>query len=74
MTTRDADPPPAEDRWTVKRLRTWTTDHFRKRGIESPALDADVLLDLDRVIQGELDLVTRPLIDHDRREQLGDLS
>jgi len=33
-----------EDRWTVKRLRTWTTDHFRKRGIETPALDVDVLL------------------------------
>jgi len=32
------------------------------------------LHNLDRVIQGELDLVTRPLIDHDRREQLGDLS
>ena len=32
------------------------------------------LHNLDRVIQGELDLITLPLIDHDRREQLGDLS
>ena len=41
----DADAPTTpEDRWTVKRLRSWTTDHFRKRGVESPALEADVLL------------------------------
>lgn len=31
------------------------------------------LYNLDRVVNGELELVTLPLIDHDRREQLGDI-
>ena len=31
------------------------------------------LYNLDRVIQGDLSLVTTPLIDHDRREQLGEV-
>jgi peptide chain release factor 1 len=31
------------------------------------------LYNLDRIIQGELGLITTPLIEHDRREQLGDL-
>lgn len=35
-----ADP----DRWTVGRLLTWTTDFLRKRGAETPRLDAEVLL------------------------------
>ena len=30
--------------WTIQRLLTWTTDFFRERGIESPRLDAEVLL------------------------------
>ncbi len=41
----------AEDRtdaatevWTVRRLLTWTTDYLRKKGAESPRLDAEVLL------------------------------
>ena len=32
------------DAWTVMRLLGWTTDFFRKRGSESPRLDAEVLL------------------------------
>jgi release factor glutamine methyltransferase len=32
------------DAWTVMRLLNWTTDFFRKRGSESPRLDAEVLL------------------------------
>ncbi len=32
------------DAWTVIRLLNWTTDFFRKRGSESPRLDAEVLL------------------------------
>src|SRR5947209_1031203 len=32
------------DRWTVGRLLTWTTDFLKKRGSESPRLDAEVLL------------------------------
>jgi release factor glutamine methyltransferase len=30
--------------WTVGRLLTWTTDYLKKRGAESPRLDAEVLL------------------------------
>ena len=30
--------------WTIRRLLTWTTDFFKTRGIESPRLDAEVLL------------------------------
>jgi release factor glutamine methyltransferase len=33
-----------DDRWTVGRLLTWTTDFLRRRGSESPRLDAEVLL------------------------------
>lgn len=33
-----------DDRWTVGRLLTWTTEFLRKRGSESPRLDAEVLL------------------------------
>jgi len=32
------------DVWTVIRLLKWTTDFFRKRGSESPRLEAEVLL------------------------------
>src|SRR3954454_24903001 len=42
-----AAPPPAADpdeRWTVGRLLTWTTDFLKRRGAESPRLDAEVLL------------------------------
>lgn len=34
----------AADAWTVMRLLNWTTDFFRKRGSESPRLDAEILL------------------------------
>ena len=30
--------------WTIQRLLAWTADFFRERGIESPRLDAEVLL------------------------------
>ena len=30
--------------WTIQRLLAWTTNFFRERGIESPRLDAEVLL------------------------------
>jgi len=32
------------DNWTIGRLLTWTTDFLRKKGAESPRLDAEVLL------------------------------
>lgn len=34
----------ADDIWTIRRLLTWTTDYFRKHGIEEPRLDAEILL------------------------------
>ena len=40
-----ATPTPDDpDRWTVLRLLTWTTDYLKRRGAESPRLDAEVLL------------------------------
>jgi release factor glutamine methyltransferase len=33
-----------EDRWTVGRLLTWTTDYLKRHGSESPRLDAEVML------------------------------
>jgi release factor glutamine methyltransferase len=33
-----------DERWTVGRLLSWTTDYLTKRGAESPRLDAEVLL------------------------------
>jgi len=45
-------PPPAhscaeslpDESWTVGRLLTWTTDYLKRRGSESPRLDAEVML------------------------------
>lgn len=33
-----------QEPWTVLRLLEWTTDFFKKRGSESPRLDAEILL------------------------------
>jgi len=30
--------------WTVKRLLEWTTDFFKKKGVETPRLEAEILL------------------------------
>lgn len=30
--------------WTIKSLLTWTSDFFKKKGVESPRLEAEVLL------------------------------
>jgi release factor glutamine methyltransferase len=32
------------DTWTIRRLLTWTTQHFEKKGIDAPSLTAEVLL------------------------------
>ncbi len=37
-------PADADDRWTVGRLLVWTSDFLKRRGSESPRLDAEVLL------------------------------
>ncbi|MGO8899202.1 MAG: hypothetical protein ACLQU5_12780 [Isosphaeraceae bacterium] len=33
-----------DEPWTISRLLAWTTDFLRRRGSESPRLDAEVLL------------------------------
>jgi release factor glutamine methyltransferase len=40
-TSMPSDP---DDRWTVGRLLNWTRDFLKKKGSESPRLDAEVLL------------------------------
>ncbi len=37
-------PDPRRRTWTVLELLRWTTDHFGKRGLETPRLDAECLL------------------------------
>jgi release factor glutamine methyltransferase len=36
--------PMAETAWTIKALLSWTTEHFSKKGLDSPRLDAELLL------------------------------
>lgn len=35
---------PQPEKWTIRELLTWTKDFFAKKGIESPRLEAEVLL------------------------------
>ncbi len=42
--TESAQQAAKDEPWTVLRLLKWTTDFFRKRGSESPRLEAEVLL------------------------------
>lgn len=58
--------PPPE--WTIASLVAWTTDYFRRRGIESPRLDAELLVAHALGLQ-RLDLYLRhdqPLNDAER--------
>ncbi len=34
----------AQERWTVQRIIQWTTEHFQKKGLDNPRLEAEVLL------------------------------
>ena len=34
----------AEERWTVLKVIQWTTEHFQKKGVDNPRLEAEVLL------------------------------
>lgn len=44
--------------WTIKALLAWTTDHFAKKGLDSPRLDAELLL--AHVLQcRRIDLIVR---------------
>src|SRR5258708_27635438 len=38
------DTPEIAERWNIGRLLGWTTDFLRRKGSESPRLDAEVLL------------------------------
>ena len=55
--------------WTVRRLLTWTTQHFEKRGVDAPRLTTEILLAhtllVDRV---------RLYVDLDRPLELAELS
>jgi release factor glutamine methyltransferase len=44
MSNSPVSPVGKEQPWTVLRLLEWTTEFFRKRGSDSPRLDAEVLL------------------------------
>jgi release factor glutamine methyltransferase len=33
-----------EERWTVLKVIQWTTEHFQKKGMGNPRLEAEVLL------------------------------
>ena len=37
-------PTDVDDPWTIKRLLNWTAEFLKKKGSESPRLDAEVLL------------------------------
>ncbi|WP_442484873.1 peptide chain release factor N(5)-glutamine methyltransferase [Aeoliella sp. SH292] len=39
-----AEAKPDSDAWTIGRLLNWTTDFFQQRGLDSPRLEAEVLL------------------------------
>ena len=56
--SRPADPPDAGDRWTVGRLLVWTSDFLKRRGAESPRLDAEVLLARFPHLAGQLQVKT----------------
>lgn len=43
-TSHSSSPAQTEEVWTVGRLLTWTTDYLKRRGSESPRLDAEVML------------------------------
>ena len=34
----------AGERWTIRRLLTWAAEDFQRRGLESPRLEAELLL------------------------------
>lgn len=34
----------AQERWTALKVITWTTEHFQKKGMDNPRLEAEVLL------------------------------
>lgn len=36
--------PASAEPWTVRRILTWTTQHFSERGCDTPRLDAEILL------------------------------
>lgn len=41
---KDDSSPPAADIWTVQRILLWTTSYLKQKGVESPRLEAELLL------------------------------
>jgi release factor glutamine methyltransferase len=42
--SQDEPDKPSQEVWTIGRLLSWTTDYLKRRGSESPRLDAEVML------------------------------
>ena len=42
--SQDEPDKPAEDAWSIGRLLSWTADYLKRKGSESPRLDAEVML------------------------------
>jgi release factor glutamine methyltransferase len=76
-----ADPAPRAE-WTVAKVLAWATEDFRSRGLDSPRLDAELLLahvlgvdrirlilDSPRVLSGEELAAYRALIQRRRRRE-----
>ncbi|MDG2390052.1 MAG: peptide chain release factor N(5)-glutamine methyltransferase [Planctomycetaceae bacterium] len=40
----ESSAPAAAEPWTVRRILTWTTEHFTERGCDTPRLDVEILL------------------------------
>jgi len=72
----------AAETWTLQQLLTWCTDDFRKRGIPSPRLDAELLvghalgvdrvrlyLDFERPLTPEERASIRALVERRRRRE-----
>ena len=41
---QDEPEKPGDEAWTIGRLLSWTTDYLKRKGSESPRLDAEVML------------------------------
>jgi release factor glutamine methyltransferase len=44
MPPQDEPEKPGDEAWTIGRLLSWTADYLKRRGSESPRLDAEVML------------------------------
>src|SRR5271157_5893843 len=59
--SESSQPSVASDGWTIRRLLTWATEDLKRRGFDSPRLEAELLLGhalgmtrIDLIVQPEL--------------------